>query len=350
LLEQGKAGEVLKWIDSSDTPQRRAVSYPLGVLKARALAASSNWEEAQKEFERIANATVSSALHQQAYMDAVFGIEMCRAGGRIEAISREALEKMLKAPQACWGSGMAAYAWAGRLPFSKVPVGEHAEQLRALLQVALLTDGLDPHLEAECCKRLTSLTWDMLVAPKATQLGAVRYTVQPGDSLYKIAKKHGVEAGQLCRLNKMDPKTLLLSGKTLTVLPGGVEVLVDRWRLNATLLVGGHFIKRYPVCIGSDAKTPVGSFRIEKKLVHPDWYFHGKRYPYGSSENILGTRWLGFKPQDNGGQGAGIGIHGTTLPESVPGRESHGCVRMLNADAEELYDFVPKGAQVTLNE
>ncbi len=46
--------------------------------------------------------------------------------------------------------------------------------------------------------------------------------------------------------------------------------------------------------------------------------------------------------------GFGIGIHGTDEPQSVGTLCSSGCIRMLNSDIEELYDFVPVGTRVEI--
>lgn len=44
----------------------------------------------------------------------------------------------------------------------------------------------------------------------------------------------------------------------------------------------------------------------------------------------------------------GYGIHGTDQPESIGQAVSHGCVRMLNRDIEELYPRVPIGTMVNI--
>ena len=44
------------------------------------------------------------------------------------------------------------------------------------------------------------------------------------------------------------------------------------------------------------------------------------------------------------------GIHGTIQPDLIGQQVSHGCVRMLNKDVEELYDIVPIGAKVLITE
>ena len=46
--------------------------------------------------------------------------------------------------------------------------------------------------------------------------------------------------------------------------------------------------------------------------------------------------------------GGYIGIHGTNAPELLPGRVSHGCVRMRNEDILALSRLMPVGTPVTI--
>ena len=41
-------------------------------------------------------------------------------------------------------------------------------------------------------------------------------------------------------------------------------------------------------------------------------------------------------------------IHGTNEPASIGKSASSGCIRMLNEDVSELYQFVKQGATVTV--
>ena len=43
-----------------------------------------------------------------------------------------------------------------------------------------------------------------------------------------------------------------------------------------------------------------------------------------------------------------IGIHGTDRPELIPGRISHGCIRMRNADILALAKLMPIGTPLTI--
>ena len=48
------------------------------------------------------------------------------------------------------------------------------------------------------------------------------------------------------------------------------------------------------------------------------------------------------------GDGRGLGIHGSKDPSSIGKSVSAGCVRMHNADVEELYGLLPVGTPVTV--
>ena len=110
-------------------------------------------------------------------------------------------------------------------------------------------------------------------------------------------------------------------------------------------------LARYPVCVGQnlgqkekkgDMKTPectfANPFSITEIKPASDWVHdfgdgRGSILAYGNWFMRLKTP--GF---------SGIGIHGSTNNESsVPGRGSEGCIRLLNADLDELkanYAFV----------
>ena len=46
--------------------------------------------------------------------------------------------------------------------------------------------------------------------------------------------------------------------------------------------------------------------------------------------------------------GGFVGIHGTDQPELIPGRVSHGCIRLRNADIVRLARLMPVGTPVTI--
>jgi lipoprotein-anchoring transpeptidase ErfK/SrfK len=107
------------------------------------------------------------------------------------------------------------------------------------------------------------------------------------------------------------------------------------------VLEDNRVVKIYSTAVGTPASpSPTGSFKIATRLMHPTWYTKGKIVPPGKS-NPLGTRWMGLSLK-------GYGIHGTSDPASIGHNASHGCIRMRNRDAEELFEIVAVGDQVEL--
>jgi lipoprotein-anchoring transpeptidase ErfK/SrfK len=43
-----------------------------------------------------------------------------------------------------------------------------------------------------------------------------------------------------------------------------------------------------------------------------------------------------------------VGVHGTNQPEIIPGRISHGCIRMRNAAILALARLMPVGTPLTI--
>jgi lipoprotein-anchoring transpeptidase ErfK/SrfK len=107
------------------------------------------------------------------------------------------------------------------------------------------------------------------------------------------------------------------------------------------LVEDGQPVKIYPVAVGAAATpSPAGSFTVIARVTHPTWYGPGKVVPPGRS-NPLGPRWIGLSRK-------GYGIHGTSSPRSIGRPASHGCIRMHNADVEELFGLVAIGDAVEL--
>lgn len=88
--------------------------------------------------------------------------------------------------------------------------------------------------------------------------------------------------------------------------------------------------KTYRVAVGKgETPTPVG-----------EWVIIWKSYRAG---DIFGTRFLALNVP-----WGGYGIHGTNQPWSIGNYASHGCIRMRNKDVEELYEWIPIGTPVTI--
>ena len=164
------------------------------------------------------------------------------------------------------------------------------------------------------------------------------YAVASGDTLTAIGQRFAVPYELIMRLNRLG-STSIYADQPLKVVQGPihVEVLKNAHELRAWL--GDVCLRVYPVGIGSGSATPEGTFLVQKKITNPPYQPQHKaaseHRPSGHPENPLGTRWIDI--------GNHFGIHGTIDPASIGASVSEGCIRMHNADVEELYDLVVPG-------
>jgi hypothetical protein len=125
---------------------------------------------------------------------------------------------------------------------------------------------------------------------------------------------------------------------------GGYEsvntrLLVDTEELTATLLRGGNVVFRARIGVGtSAAPTPTGSFYVRNLLTRYRSSFYGP-VAFGTSARSTLTDWPA---------GGFVGIHGTSKPELIPGRVSHGCIRLRNDDIVELARLLPVGTPLEI--
>jgi len=136
-----------------------------------------------------------------------------------------------------------------------------------------------------------------------------------------------------------------------------------------TLTRDGKQLRSYPISSsrfgigtgeGSD-KTPLGNFRIAEKIGHdaePGTIFKsriplGPDDPLPETEDFVTTRilWLdGLDPENANTLDRYIYIHGTRHEDRIGTADSHGCIRMRNADVVELFDLVDETTQVVIRE
>jgi hypothetical protein len=113
-------------------------------------------------------------------------------------------------------------------------------------------------------------------------------------------------------------------------------ITVDRHRLRVTLRRAGRVVFTAPVGIGKGSTpTPSGHYWIREKF-----RVAGGGGAYGP--RALGTAAYapGLTDWPSGGV---VGFHGTDQPALVPGRPSHGCIRLRNRDILRFYKLVPVG-------
>jgi len=188
-------------------------------------------------------------------------------------------------------------------------------------------------------KKVEFLNIKLLFSPAITA-HSILYEIKPGDTLTKIAKEYKTTTDLIMKSNNSSDDKIL-PGRKIKVWTAPLSIVVDKSQNTLMLKTDEEIIKTYIVSTGANNSTPTGNFKIVNKLQNPSWYKAGAIVPPDSPENILGTRWLGF-------DSPGYGIHGTTDPQSLGRQVTKGCVRMSNADVEELYTIVPVGTEVTI--
>jgi lipoprotein-anchoring transpeptidase ErfK/SrfK len=125
---------------------------------------------------------------------------------------------------------------------------------------------------------------------------------------------------------------------------GGYEtvtthLIVDRAHLKATLYRKGRPILSAAVGVGTSAwPTPAGEFIVRNELTRYSSPFYGP-VAFGTTARSILSDWPG---------GGFVGIHGTDEPQLIPGRVSHGCIRMRNSDIVRLAALMPVGTPLTI--
>ncbi|MDR1440771.1 MAG: L,D-transpeptidase [Clostridiales bacterium] len=125
----------------------------------------------------------------------------------------------------------------------------------------------------------------------------------------------------------------------------GYWITINKSKNILTVYSGDSVHKKYPVATGKSASlTPEGKFSFVSKAVNPAWGGGGYASPVagGVPSNPLGKRWMGLSI----GGGGRYGVHGNASPRSIGTYASHGCVRMINPDVEELFAYILVGTPV----
>jgi hypothetical protein len=118
------------------------------------------------------------------------------------------------------------------------------------------------------------------------------------------------------------------------------RLVVDRARLTLTLTRNGRMAFRAPVGIGRpQTPTPGGLFYVRDRVTRYASAFYGPIAFGTSAQSSTLTDWPG---------GGFVGIHGTDRPDLVPGRISHGCIRLRNADILRLAKLMPVGTPLEI--
>jgi lipoprotein-anchoring transpeptidase ErfK/SrfK len=178
----------------------------------------------------------------------------------------------------------------------------------------------------------------MDIAPSGQPTGQPRYAaLPPGDEPEEGPAK---ELPAHLKRQLVDYQTREVAG----------TIVIDTANTYLYLVLGNGKAMRYGIGVGREGFTWSGRERISRMAEWPDWHPPAEmieRQPYlprfmaGGESNPLGARalYLGktlFR------------IHGTNQPSTIGSFVSSGCVRLTNADIEDLYGRVTVGAAVVV--
>ena len=131
------------------------------------------------------------------------------------------------------------------------------------------------------------------------------------------------------------------------------QIKIDtRYRM-LDIMDGDKLLSSYPITPGSKKlPAPIGTWKIVGIATMP-WFRwdeamlnHGERsenfynIPPGP-RNPVGIAWIGLSKR-------GIGIHGTSSPDTIGRSGSHGCIRLANWDAARVINQVTEGMTVLI--
>ena len=131
-------------------------------------------------------------------------------------------------------------------------------------------------------------------------------------------------------------------------------ITVDTENRYLYLSMAGGRAMRYDVGVGRQGFEWGGVVHVGRKAEWPGWTPPAamlKRRPdlprhmAGGVDNPLGARAMYLY---SGQRDVGYRIHGSNEPDTIGQAVSSGCIRMLNADVEDLYERVRVGAKVVV--
>ncbi len=232
--------------------------------------------------------------------------------------------------------------------------GAYAEAAGVLSRLMLA------HVDAGRDDRAALARWAALLAEAQTHhrwnpkgaWPAIEVTVQSGDSLIAI-RKRTLEGrpglllctGEIVRANRLASSTAIRPGASLRLPTQTPSMRVDLSAMWAFYCFGDEIAAAFEVGVGREgSETRPGVYTIGTKQENPMWSPVGREpVAFDDPQNPLGTRWLAWNLE---GRGTSLGFHGTNDPSSVGQRVSEGCIRMRNAEVEQLFEILPMGAEV----
>jgi peptidoglycan hydrolase-like protein with peptidoglycan-binding domain len=152
----------------------------------------------------------------------------------------------------------------------------------------------------------------------------------------KVQRHYGLPVN-----GRVGPRELIVLGR---------RIVIDLSNLHLSFYRFDRLVKVYPIAAGQPRyPTPTGIYFIIQMTKNPTWLPPNSDWAKNATPvapgatNPLGTRWMGTSAP-------GIGIHGVPASENytIGTYASHGCIRMYNWNAIDLFSRVVIGTPVII--
>ncbi len=180
----------------------------------------------------------------------------------------------------------------------------------------------------------------------ARRVGRLHYLTEDGPfEVYPVLESHVAVGGRTWLRIRLPMRPNGRTGWVPAADLGSLRAVrtmlrVNRATLRATLYRDGRSVWSSPIGVGkASTPTPAGHFWVRSRLrgLRGDPVYGP--YAFGTAAYSVLSDWPG---------GGVVGIHGTDQPYLIPGRPSHGCVRVPNAAIARLWPLMPIGTPITI--
>lgn len=142
-----------------------------------------------------------------------------------------------------------------------------------------------------------------------------------------------------------------------------VNVVIDKSDYTLSVFAADKLIKKYKVVFGGnpiddkhkegDKRTPEGVFGMRDKYPHRNWSkFIWIDYPNAASWKKFNQRKANGIIKEGETIGGEVGIHGVPdgMDEMIDNKRNWtlGCISMKNKDVNEIYPYITKQTQITI--
>lgn len=227
---------------------------------------------------------------------------------------------------------------------------------RTLVNTALVTGQLQG-ADADSAKAfLRELNQKLIFSPDREPgdpwVDAV--VLKAGDNLNRISNSCLIPHLFLMQMNGIESDRRIRTGQTIKTLKGPFHAVVNKTAFTLDLYLGAPggpdslYITTFKVGLGQQDSTPVGLWKCTQgsKLKNPT--YHSPRgqgiIAADDPNNPLGEYWIGLTGLEGAAVGkTSYGIHGTIDPNSIGTMSSMGCIRLGNADIEQVFKMLFEG-------